>query len=192
MDGKSTRGSGRSKDGQTGRTTAPLPGESGKDVLRGGDARAAAGDWVGAIRRWRVAAADGAEEEARARLYAFVRRNGGAAPPSADGRLPAPALRALTVLLTASLVGTLAFVIAGRTETANSVLLVIGWSAVALAATAALLFAARSGSLSGAGDPAAFWANAAVDELAARAEAIAAGQARRGDDPSSSAVMATR
>ena len=195
MDGKRTRGRQFLGNGRNGHAAAPEAGNagtSGSEVLRGGDARAAAGDWVGAIRRWRAAAADGAEEEARARLYAFVRRNEGDAPSRGDHRLPTPALRALALLLTASLVGTLAFIIAGRGDRADTVLLAVGWSAVVIATTASLLFAATSGRLGGTGQPGEFWATAATEELAMRAEMIAARQSRHGEDPSSRSVLATR
>lgn len=150
--------------------TTPVPPA---EAVRLGDERAEAGDWLGAVRRWRAAAVvGGGEQEAAAeqRLRAFV-RHVGATDPAAD-RVPRRAIGSLAICLQAALFGVLTMILGNRVEGGqDAVLLWVGWASFAVAAVAAVVFAARSGRLDGTGSSLAATADPA--EVAAHAEAIA-------------------
>ena len=162
-----------------------------EDLIRLGDARAAAGDWIGAVARWRAAGEAGAEPAAIARLRAFVEQFGGT--PSEDARIPPPALGPLAVCVGATVLGTLAFVAAGRPGGGiYPILLALGWVGVAIACGSALDFALRSGRPADGTTPAAIPEPVDLEELAARAEALAARLTRREDKTTGSKSAAAR
>lgn len=136
-----------------------------------GDARASSGDWVGAVAAWR-AAAEAGDPAAIARLRTFVASFGQTETTPESVRVPRRALAPLAICGEATAFALLAMIGANRVDDGpDTVLLAFGWVAVAVAAAAALLFAARSGRLDGGSE--AFAARAAVADVAARAEAIA-------------------
>ena len=150
---------------------ATVPGE---DLIRRGDAHAEAGDWVGAVARWRAGAAAGAERAAKIRLRAFLHRFGGGPGAAAGAGVPRRALGPLAVCLEASVLGGLALFAADRPDGATDpILLGLGWLGVVVAAGSALVFAARSGRLDG-GAGATLPESVPLDELIGRAEELAA------------------
>ena len=163
----------------------------GEELIRLGDARAEAGDWIGAVARWRAAAAAGAEPAANTRLRAFVQRFD-PTPPIEGGRVPRQALGSLAVCGAATVLGTLAFVAASRAGAAiYPFLLALGWVSTAIAAGSALVFALRSGR-SDDGAAAAVPEPVGLDELTAQAEALAARLTRRGEQAAGSTSVAAR
>lgn len=136
-----------------------------------GDARATAGDWVGGVAAWR-AAAEAGDPAAIARLRTFVASFGQTETTPESVRVPRRAFGPLALCGEATAFALLAMIAANRVDDGpDAVLLAFGWVAVAVAAAAALLFAARSGRLDGGSG--AFAARAEVGDVAARAEAIA-------------------
>ena len=157
-------------------------GVGAEELVRQGDAMAAAGDWIAAVERWRAAAGIGAEAEARARLRGVLERVGRG--QVAEDGVPRRALQPLAICLEAAALGVLAFVAAGRGPSGiDPVLLVVGWLGMAVAAGGALVFAARSGRLDGAPAAPVTPATASLDELGARAAEVAVLAARIGKAP---------
>ena len=164
----------------------------GEELIRLGDARAEAGDWIGAVARWRAAAAAGAEPAANTRLRAFVQRFDHT-PPIEGGRVPRQALGSLAVCGAATVLGTLAFVAASRAGAGiYPFLLALGWVGTAIATGSALVFALRSGRSDDGTAPAAVPEPVGPDELTARAEALAARLTRHGEQAARSTSVAAR
>lgn len=143
------------------------------ELLRRGDARAAADDWVGAVELWRAGGRGGAGDAARARLRGVLERF--ATERVSEGGVPRRALQPLAICLEGAVLGVLAFIAADRGPTGiDPVLLAVGWVGMAVAAGGALVFAARSGRLDGTPRAAAVPDNASLDDLGVRAADVAA------------------